>query len=170
MTRDQSCARNLGVLSIFGGVLALLTFGSLLLTLFLIGPMYAISNLQYMSSLKAIMWILALCISIALLGYGIFLLINYFRYPKIFFRIPKRAFWLTSALYCPAWIFPLLLTLDYPSSLPRPELWGEYLPFLWIALFILFFPAIHFTLSIYTYFSIQEAEQGHPLNAAARRE
>jgi len=147
MTLDQWCARNLGFLAILGGIFIALLFGPLLLVLFIVGPIYALRGIQYMPWYQVLPDLAAICMSALLLCYGCFLLVHYFRYPTIGFNMPRRAFWLTSVLYCPAWLLPALFSMDYPIRIPPREYWAELAPWLYLGFAVLIFPITHIAFS-----------------------
>jgi hypothetical protein len=92
LTLDLWCARNLGILAILGLLGICMVCGPLLLLVIVSGPFYALTNIRYMPWLQAASWITAFTICVSLFLYGIFLLIQYFRYPKIGFGLSKRFF------------------------------------------------------------------------------
>jgi len=121
--------------------------GPPLLILIVSGPFYALTSIRYMPWLQAASWITAFTICVALFLYGIFLLIQYFRYPKIGFGLSKRFFWTSSLLFCPAWILPVVLALNWPLRLPSEEYWSDLMPWIGLGGALMIFPLSHFIFS-----------------------
>jgi len=164
-TLDLWCARNLGILSILGLVGVTMVCGPLLLFLVVSGPLYIITGIGYMSFFQAVSQITACMISTALFFYGMFLVMQYFRYPKIGFGLSKRVFWLSSLLFCPAWILPIVLTLDWPLRLPPEEYWTDFMHWIVIAVTLIILPLSHFIFSAIALIYINKtAEPSAPLN------
>ena len=159
------CARNLGFLATLGFVGVTAVCGPLLLFLVVSGPLYAITSIGYMPWFQAASWITASLISISLCFYGMFLLIQYFRYPKIGFGLSKRVFWITSLTFCPAWIIPVTLTLNWPLRLPPEDEWSGWLPWVGLGGALMIFPFTHFVFSAIALFTINnKAEPADPPN------
>ena len=168
MPLDQWCARNLGFLAVIGGIFIGLLLGPLLLLLFIIGPMYAFQGFQFMPWYQMLSSLVTICLSAFLLGYGCFLLVHYFRYPTIGFQMPKRVFWLTSVIYCPAWLLPALLSADYPIRIPPREYLTDLAPWPYLGAALLILPITHITFSIVALIHTNKiAEQADAVNPHA---
>jgi hypothetical protein len=147
LTLDQWAARNLGFLSILPAAIGIICMPSLLLLPFYILPIFPSLGIRgYLAA--------------ALVLIGLFLVIQYWRYPHRIFNLDKRAFWLTSIVYIPCW-FVLFLPDFRFSSLSDEDL------SLWpLGIAILLFPVAHFILSVIGAISVlhNTAEQGAAAN------
>lgn len=165
---DVWCARNLGILSILG-VIGPIVCGPVLLPLLFVGLWYVLNSIGYIPFFQAASWFTACLISVALLLYGIFLLVQYFRYPKLGFGLSKRVFWVSSVLFCPAWTIPVALLLEWPLRLPSKEYWDDFMPLIGLGLTLMILPLCHCILSVIALISINKAaEQGSGVNVLQR--
>jgi len=128
-TLDAWVSRNLAFLSLLPAIIGVICMPGLLLLPFYILPIFPSLGIRgYFAA--------------GLVLFGLFLVIQYWRYPHQIFNLDKRVFWLTSILYIPCWFFLFLPDFRF-SSISDDDL------SLWpLAIVILLFPAAHFILSL----------------------
>jgi hypothetical protein len=140
---DVWAARSLGCLSILTVALG---YGPLLLaTLTVMWRLILLRHWSYHSIREALFGIG----TALLLLVGLLLIVQYWRYPRLLFRMPALLFWLCSAFYVPLWIVVFLFGGEQ-IYIPR---WSEIQPYLHILLAFGLLPAAHVILSLVGLFS-----------------
>lgn len=136
---DVWIARNLGFIAVLQIVISFA--GPFLFGLMAIA--YTLMKLRYWSFHSGREAIFSVLAAILLLV-APFLIVQYWRYPRLAFRMGRTLFWLCSAAYVPAWILVLLFSRE-ELAMPAWHLLHGYEGVLFAGLIL---PAVHFVLSI----------------------